>query len=164
MASLSQPLEDGSDEKCVDSCNLKYGISEAFNKTVIEQQKVKESKAHIIPKFFNDPREVAKFNHLMKDSLFKTFVDVSEKQIFQKALEGMEKNYPEILNGTEEHMFYCPTAFNFDSRIGSNETSVPDVLDEMKVSLENKKDLTPKEKINLKVRRKLMIIFCHSFF
>ena len=137
MASLPHPIEDGSDQNCVESCNLKYGISETFDKTVLEQQNIKVSKLHIIPKFFTDARDVAKFNHLMKDPLFKTFDDVSEKQIFRKALEGMEKNYPEILNGTEKHMFYCPTAFNFDSRIGSNETSVPDALNEMKVSLEN---------------------------
>ena len=89
----------------------------------------------------------------MKDSLFETFYDVSEKQIFRKALEEMGKNYPVILNGTEKNMFYCPTAFNFDSRMRNNETSVPDVLDEMKLSLEMKQNLTSKEEKNLKLIR-----------
>ena len=153
MASSSVTNEVGSDKNCVESCNLKYGISEAFNKTVIEQQNVKASKAHIIPNLFNDPEEQAKFKHLIKDPLFKILDNGSAKQVFQKALEGMEKNYPKILSGTEKNMFYCPAAFNFDSRIGSKETSVPDVLDGMKASLETKQNLTPQEEANLKVIR-----------
>ena len=35
MASASNPIVDGSDKKCVESCNLQYGISEAFNKIVM---------------------------------------------------------------------------------------------------------------------------------
>ena len=76
MASLPHPIQDGSDQNCVESCNLEYGISETFDKTVLEQQKIKASKHHIIPKFFTDARDVAKFNHLMKDPLFKTFDDI----------------------------------------------------------------------------------------
>ena len=46
-------------------------------------------------------------------------------------------------------MFYAPTAFNFDSRIGE-ESSVPDVLDQLQSSLESKSNLTSKEQKNLK--------------
>ena len=54
----------------------------------------------------------------------------------------MESNYPVILNGIEEYMFYCPTAFNLDSRIGANETSVPEVLENLRASLEAKQNLS----------------------
>ena len=47
-------------------------------------------------------------------------------------------------------MFYCPTAFNFSSRIGPDESCVPDALDGMKVSLESKKNLTTRDAKNLK--------------
>ena len=52
MASSYDTNVDSSDKNCVESCNLQYGISEAFNKTVLEQQSIKALKAHIIPKFF----------------------------------------------------------------------------------------------------------------
>ena len=90
---------------------------------------------------------------MMGDDLLTTFDEESDKAILRKALEGMEKNYPEIFNGTQTNMFYCPTAFNFDSRIGTNETSVPDVLEEMQHSLEEKEQLTQMEEANLKVIR-----------
>ena len=48
------------------------------------------------------------------------------QEILQKALQGFESNYSEILNGTEKNMMFFPNAFNFDSRIGPTETSVPD--------------------------------------
>ena len=151
MASPSHPNEDGSEENCVISCNLKYGISETFNQYVTREQNLKAFKTNVPPQIFNDPIDQSKYSHMMKDVMFKTFDDESEKKIFRKALEGMVSNYPEILNGTEKHMFYCPTAFHFDSRIGANETSAPDALDEMRVSLEAKQSLTQSEKANLKI-------------
>ena len=131
MASRSNPIVIGSDRNCVKSCNLKYGISDVFNQNVAQQQKVKLSKAYIKFQMFDDPTKQAKFDHMMGDVLLKTFDDNSEKNILQKAYRGMESNYPQILNGTEKYMFYCPTAFNTDSRIKSTETSVPPVLEEM---------------------------------
>ena len=114
--SPSPQMKDISEKNCETVCNLQYGISEVFNQKVMEQQKVKASKAHIKPKIFDDPTEQANYCHMMDDVILKTFDDPSEKKIFQKALEGMGTNYPEILQGTEKNMFYCPTAFNFDSR------------------------------------------------
>ena len=136
MASSYPQIEDISDKNCERSCNLEYGISENFNQNVIQQQYIKASKAHIQPKLFDDPKEQANHTHMMDDVMLKIFDDLSEKKIFQKALEGMASNYPKILQGTEKNMFYCPTVFNFDSRIGTIETSVPDLLDEMKAPLE----------------------------
>ena len=151
MASPAPPLIDGSDKNCEISCNLHYGISKIFNQNVIKQQSIKASKGHIKPQIFDDPNEHSNYIHMMDDPMLKIFDAPSEKKIFRTALEGMNSNYPEILQGTEKHMFYCPTAFNTDSRMQTNETSVPDVLDKMKASLEAKQKLTQKEKTNLKV-------------
>ena len=82
--------------------------------------------------------------------MIKSFDAEDEQKVFRKSLEGMHTNYPEILNGEENNMFYCPTAFNFSSRIGENETSIPDALDEMKTSIESKQQLTPKDQRNLR--------------
>ena len=156
MASPSKPTEDGSDKNCVETCNLKYGISNTFNENVRDQLKVKASKAQIKPQLFEDPNEESKYNHLMDDIMLKTFDDESEKKIFRKALQGMESNYPEILNGSKKCMFYCPTAFNFDSRIAANETSAPEVLEEIQASLKAKKNSIPPPSTNQKnvVKRK----------
>ena len=153
MASHSNPTVIGLDKHCAKSCNLKFGISDKFNENVFQQQKIKQSKAHIKPQMFDDQDEQTKFDHMMDDVLLKRFDDQSEKDILQKAYRGMEKNYPQILNGTEKYMFYCPTAFNTDSRIRSTETSVPAVLEEMQVSLESKQILTSIEQANLKIIR-----------
>ena len=44
-----------------------------------------------------------------------------------------------ILTGKEKYMFYCPSAFNFDSRVAEDETCIPDVLDDIQFQLETKK-------------------------
>ena len=47
-------------------------------------------------------------------------------------------------------MFYCPSSFHLSSRIGEDESCIPDALDEMKSTLESNQKLTPKEERNLK--------------
>ena len=163
MASSSHPYEDSSDPKCPESCGLTYGLSDKFEHNIIEQQKIKASKAHIKSQIFHHPKEKEKYKHMMDDVILKAFDEESEKKIFRKSLDGMESNYPEILNGTEKHMFYCPLAFNFDSRIGEKETSVPEFIDDLKSSLEAKSSLTKIERANLKfvpemVIKSLMIV------
>ena len=153
MASKLPQIKTGSQSQCEKSCNLTYGISQTFSQNVIKQQKARPTQTNNPPQVFDDPNEQMKYNHLMGDDILTTFDDESEKKIFKKALEGMESNYPEILQGTEEHMFYCPTAFNFDSRIKATETSVPDVLEKLQHSLASKKNLTKIEQANLKAIR-----------
>ena len=79
---------DSSDNKCVESCNLKYGVSEVFNQNVDEEQKVKQSKAHSKTQIFDDQTEQVKFDHLMVDVLLKTFDDDSEKKQRISAWDG----------------------------------------------------------------------------
>ena len=73
---------------------------------------------------------------MLEDVMVKHFDGEDEQKIFRKSLEGMKLNYPEILDGQENNMFYCPTSFNFSSRIEEDETCVPDGLDEMTISKE----------------------------
>ena len=150
MASPLPEYKDVSDKNCKNDCRLQYGVSEVFENILQQQQNVKTSKPHIQPQTFSDPKDQALYSHMLNDVMLKTFDGPEEQAIFKAALEGMNKNYPEILYGEERNMFYCPTAFNFDSRIGTLETSVPDVLDKMQASLEAKKQLTKKEESNLK--------------
>ena len=109
----------------------------------------KTVKANIKANIFDDPKEEANYNHMIDDVIFKTFDDVSENKIFKKALEGMKSNYSEIFHGAEKHMFFCPTSFNFDSRIAENETSVPGILEVIQSQLNSAS--TEDEKVNLKV-------------
>ena len=66
MASSFPQIEDISDKHCEMSCNLEYGISEVFNKNVLEKQKIKSTKAHIKPQIFNDPNDHAFYNHMLE--------------------------------------------------------------------------------------------------
>ena len=142
--------KQSSDNNCSKSCRLQYGISEVFIQNVIKQQNVKYSKSHIHPQTFADPNDQKYYGHMLEDVMVKNFSSDDEQKIFRKSLEGMKANYPEILEGHEKNMFYCPASFNFSSRIGENESCVPDALDEMKSSLEVNPNLTPKETRNLK--------------
>ena len=144
------PTKHCSDKNCSKSCGLQYGISEVFSQNVFEQQKVKISKCHVKPQTFDDPDDQKYFGHMLEDVMVKTFQSDDEQKIFRKSLEGMKENYPEILEGQEHNMFYCPTSFNFSSRIGENESCVPDALDEMKAKLEVNPNSTPKDRQNLK--------------
>ena len=139
-----------SDKNCLSTCKLQYGISEEFEKILQQQQKVKSSfTTKSQPQIFSDPKDQQVYKHMLNDVLFKTFNSPEEQTILRTALEGMSKNYPEILKGEEQNMFYAPSAFNFDSRIGE-ESCVPDALDKMQASLESKQNLTSNEQNNLK--------------
>ena len=149
MTSLPTQQHKHSDKNCLSSCRLLYGLSEVFEQIVQEQQNVKASKSHINPQTFTDPNDQKTYQHMLDDVMIKTFDSPEEQVVFRAALEGMKGNYSEILKGTEQNMFYAPTAFNFDSRIG--ETScVPDALDQLQSSLESNVNLTLKELKNLK--------------
>ena len=141
---------DNSDKNCLNSCKLQYGISEVFEQIVLKQQSVKASYSTLPkPQIFSDPKDQKLYDPMLNDVMFKIFNNPAEQTVFRTALEGMNKNYPEILKGEEQNMFYAPSAFNFDSRIGET-SSVPDVLDQMQASMESKKNLTQKEQSNLK--------------
>ena len=132
------------------TCKLQYGISEEFDRILLEQQKIKSSfTTKSQPQTFSDPKDQQVYKHMLNDVIFKIFNSPEEQTILRASLEGMNKNYPEILKGEEQNMFYAPTAFNFDSRIGE-ESSVPDTLDQMQASLESKENLTLKEQNTLK--------------
>ena len=150
MASPGTQNDNNSDKNCLNSCKLQYGISEVFEQIVLKQQSVKAAyNTKTKPQLFTDPKDQKVYDHMLNDVMFKIFASPEEQTIFRTALEGMNKNYPEILKGEQKHMFYAPSAFNFDSRIGEN-SSVPDVLDQMQASLESKQNLTSNDQINLK--------------
>lgn len=151
MATFSNPIDTASDGKCETACKLELGSSERFKSNLVEQQIIKASKAHITPQIFSDPKKQAFYCKLLNDVMMKTFDSPDEQKIFQAALEGMKRNYPDILSGKEKNMFFCPAAFNFDSRIGTFETSVPEELETTQAVLEAKQTLSAKEKKDLKV-------------
>ena len=88
-----------------------------FVQIVLEQQKVKALKSQIKPQTFDDPNDQKYYDHMLEDVMVKTFTTDHEQKIFRESLEGMKMNYPKILEGKEKNMFFCPTAFNFSSRI-----------------------------------------------
>ena len=150
MASSISQIKSMSDKNCEKSCGLQYGVSEVFEETLCEQQKVKASKSHRSPQLFDKLEDRKLYSHMSSDIMMKIFDSEDEKKVFRKSLDGMRFNYPEILNGEEKNMFYAPASFNFDSGIKNGESCVPDALDEMQASLESKENLTLKESKNLK--------------
>ena len=138
MASSSHVIDPTSDKNCKSFCPLELGCGETFEKNLMHQQTVKASNAHAPPQIFSDPNDQALYSNMLNDVMYNIIDKPEEHKVFRAALEGMNRNYPEILNGQEKNMFYSPTAFNFDSRIGKLETSVPKVLEEMQAALETK--------------------------
>ena len=154
MCSNTLPIKPMFDTNCENSCGLKYGIGESFERIVLEQQKINRAKGRFIPQIFGDPKDhmplYQLYSHMLNDIMIKIFDSEDEQRVFRKSLQGMHSNYPEIFNGEEKNMFYAPASFNLDSRIKENESCVPDALEEMQTALESKQQLTSKEKRNLK--------------
>ena len=84
MATSSKLYEDGSDQKCSESCGLRYGLSDEFEHSIIDEHKIKTSKAQIKSQIFHNWKEKGKYKHMMKDVILKTFDEESEKKIFRK--------------------------------------------------------------------------------
>ena len=87
---------------------------------------------------------------MLNDVTVKIFDGADEQKVFQKALEGMGTNYTKILSGDEKNTFSCPTTFNFDSRVDSLATRVPEELENIVAALEAIQNLSPKEIKDLK--------------
>ena len=136
METTSKAIRKIYDINCKRGCGLGVGLSEKFEKNVKEQQETKISKTNIAVKIFDDPEKQRKFQPIINDVLFQLLNDPLDQQILRAGLEGMERNYPDILSGKQRHLFMCPTAFNYDSRIHPFETSVPKALEERKALLE----------------------------
>ena len=111
----SKPLEPTSDGNCKKECGLQYGVSNLFNQYLNTQHKNKLSTSLAQPQIFDDPNDQKNYGHMLKDDMVHRFNEEGEKNIFRKSFEGMKLNYPEILDGQEKNMFYCPTSFNFSS-------------------------------------------------
>ena len=130
------------------------GPSECFETTLIEQQKVKASKANIPANTFNNnPAKQQKFKAILDDPIIKILDDQSDQQIFEAGLKGMEQNFPNILTGDQKHLFMCPTAFNYDSRIQTHETSGPEAVEKKQEALEEIPNRSPAEEKDLKIIR-----------
>ena len=112
-----------SDKFCKQSCGLMLGCSDAFKKYLDELQKLKSKQGNIPFKLFDEFEKQQKFQSILTDDIIKSLnLSAKDIQIFQKALEGMERNYSEILTGEKRHMFVYPSMFCYDSRIDCNET------------------------------------------
>ena len=123
MAASPHVIDAASDKNC--KCPLELGSGETFKQNLMNQQEVNASKTKSPLQIFSDPNDQELYSEMLNDVMYKTIDNPDEHNVFRTALEGMNLNYPEILTGQEKNMFYSPAAFNFDSRIGTNETSVP---------------------------------------
>ena len=149
MTSSSKKIEKAYDTFCKTSCGLGVGISSKFETDVMKQQYVKESKKNIASTVFDDKEKQRMFRPILNDVIIKTLNDPSDQQIFRAGLEGMERNYPEILSGEQKHLLMCPSAFNYDSRIKPFETSFPKAIEEKVASLRANSNRTEQEQRDL---------------
>ena len=146
---MKQAIRKLYDINCKQYCGLGVGLSEKFEKNVKEQQGIKRLKANITSQIFDDPEKQRKFQSITNDVLFTTLNEPSDQEIFRVGLEGMQRNYPDILNGQQKHLFMCPSEFNYDSRIKPFESSVPKFLEDRKVELEANLNRTDQESKDL---------------
>ena len=147
--SSSNAIAKAYDTNCKPRCELKMGISERFEAKQKEPSTVKADNESMISDVFEDTHKQRQFQPILKDVIFKALNDTADQEIFRTGLQGMARNYPEILNGTQKHLFMCPSGFNYDSRIKTFESSVPKVLEERKAALEENPNRTPQEQKDL---------------
>ena len=102
---IRDPIRKLYDINCKPTCGLKTGMSERFEANVKEQQGIKISKANNTAQIFDDPQKQRKFQPIINDVLFKTLNDPADQEILRTGLEGMERNYPDILSGEQKHLF-----------------------------------------------------------
>ena len=139
-----------SDRFCKQSCGLMLGCSDAFKKYLDELKKLNQKQENIPFKLFDTLEKQQKFQSILTDDTIKTLsLSAKDIQIFQKALEGMERNYSEILTGEKRHMFVYPSMFCYDSRIDCNETLNPELLEKRQRQLENTENSTNESKKSL---------------
>lgn len=87
-----------SDRFCKQSCGLMLGCSDAFKKYLDELKKLNKKQENIAFKLFDTLEKQQKFQSILTDDIIKSLsLSAKDIQIFQKALEGMERNYSEIL-------------------------------------------------------------------
>ena len=84
------------DNFCKRTCSLEVGISRKFENNIQEQHNGKSLHANNVPTIFDDPVKQRKFQSILDDVIIKTLNDPSDQQIFRTALEGMERNYPNM--------------------------------------------------------------------
>lgn len=137
------------DINCKWRCALKIGLSENFASKIKESQLVKTSHGRKTLDVFDDPSTQRKYQAILNDVIVSIFDDPSDQEIFRKGLEGMERNYPEVLSGEQKHLVMCPSAFNYDSRIEPTESSVPKRFEERKAELETIPNRTAQEQKDL---------------
>ena len=141
------PLIRESDKFCERSCSLELGISEYFNEKLKELQLANALNSKKTVRIFDTSKEQAMFQSILNDPIMRALDHPVDQQIFRAALEGMERNQPEILRGQQNNIFMCPTAFSYDSRV--YESSVPEVLENWQEELEAKQNLSSQDKLNL---------------
>ena len=146
------------DKYCKKSCSLRLGFSTEFENRIKSHQHgkscIRNSTLHdenTVTAVSDDPLQKIKFQSILNDPVFKSLNHPTDHDIFRVALQGMERNYPTILNGQQKHLMRCPTAFNYDSRIKSNESSVPETLEKRKKILEENVNRNVQEEKDLKV-------------
>ena len=105
MAVSNNVVDTASDQNCKSPCNLEMGSSSLFQQIVAQQQNTNAAKGGQYLYTFSDSKEEAFYHKMLDDDMLKTFDGPEEQEIFRKALEGMNRNYPEILNKGKKDMF-----------------------------------------------------------
>jgi hypothetical protein len=119
------------------------GISEYFNEKLKDLQLANALNSKKTVKIFDSSKEQGMFQSILNDPIMKSLDHPVDQQIFRTALEGMDRNQPEIVRGQQNNIFMCPTAFSYDSRV--YESSVPEVLENWQEELEAKQNLSSQD-------------------
>ena len=130
-----------SDKNCLSSCGLRLGTDHNFEAQIIEQQDILDKKARKENDLGFVGKDYDRFLPILKDVILNIFTDPNEEKIFRKALHGMHAKFPDTLDGSKKTMSLFPDKFDFDSRIKLHNPVLVELLDEMKRTREDFKEI-----------------------
>ena len=85
--------------------------------------------------------EYDRFLPILKDVILNIFTDPNEEKIFLKALHGMKDKFPDTLDGSKRTMSLFPEKFDYDARIKQHNPVVVELLEEIKRTRKDFKDI-----------------------
>ena len=130
-----------SDQNCASSCGLHLGADHNFESQITEQQDILDKKGRKVNPLGLTGKEYDRFLPVLKDVILNIFTDPNEEKIFKKALDGMFNKFPDTLDGSKKTLSLFPDKFDFDSRIELHNPVLVDLLDELKRTQKDFKEI-----------------------
>ena len=124
--------ESTSDQNCSSECGCRLGADHKFELEVNKEQDILDKQGKQMNDLGLKDTEYDLFLPILKDVILNIFTDPEEEKIFKKALYGMREKFLDTLDGSKKSMSLFPEKFDYDSRVKLHNPVVIELLEEMK--------------------------------